>query len=170
MTESSNGLCTGINGDENSFLIELLSFLLNHWLSRGLFCKDMDDCWPTKDSWDGLMTELFNGGGTYITGDEKSLLFELLPLILEHRLSWGVVCCLPWFSPVPLLWQQPIPFRRGMMNAIWGFGGVVFLLFCLLIAIKIWEPTFWRDKCSHVWVSEPVIKFVTRFLSQYHPD
>ena len=35
------------------------------------------------------MTESFNGGGTGITGDEKSLLFELLSLLLKHRLSQG---------------------------------------------------------------------------------
>ena len=36
------------------------------------------------------MTESFNGGGTGITGNEKSLLFELLYLLLKHRLSRGV--------------------------------------------------------------------------------
>ena len=38
------------------------------------------------------MTESLNGGGTVITGDGKSLLFELLSLLLEHRLSQGVFC------------------------------------------------------------------------------
>ena len=46
------------------------------------------------------MTESFNVGGTGITVDEKSLLFELLSLILKHRLSKIVLCkdlddCLP---------------------------------------------------------------------------
>ena len=36
------------------------------------------------------MTESFNGGGTGITGDDNSLLFELLALLLKHRLSQGV--------------------------------------------------------------------------------
>ena len=36
------------------------------------------------------MTESFNGGGTCITSDDNSLLFELLSLILKHRLSRGV--------------------------------------------------------------------------------
>ena len=39
-------------------------------------------------------------------------------LWLNHRLSRGVVRCLPWFLPVPLLWRLPIPFGRGTMNAI----------------------------------------------------
>ena len=38
------------------------------------------------------MTESFNGGGTDITGDENSLLFELLSLLLKLRLSRGVKC------------------------------------------------------------------------------
>ena len=170
MTESFNGGGTGITGDDNSLFFELLSLLLKHRLSWGVFCEELDDCWPTKDSWGGLMTKLFNGGETYITGDENSLLFEWMSLRLEHRLSWGVVCCLPWLFHVPLFWQRPIPFGRGMMNSIWVCGDVVCLLFYLLMAIKRWEPTFWRDNCSHVWVSVPVIKLVTRFLSQYHPD
>ena len=143
-------------------------FLLNHQLSRGVFCEKLDDCWPTEDSWDGLMTELCYGGETYITGDDNSFLFEWLSFRLEHHLSWGIVRCLPWFSPVPLLWKRPIPFGRVIMNAIWVFGGVVWLLFCLLVTIKRWEPTFLRDNCSHVWVSVPGIKLITIFLSQYN--
>ena len=38
------------------------------------------------------MTEKFNVGGTDITGDDNLLLFELLSLILKHRLSRGVFC------------------------------------------------------------------------------
>ena len=38
------------------------------------------------------MTESLNVGGTGITGDNKSFLFELLSLILKHRLSRGVLC------------------------------------------------------------------------------
>ena len=38
------------------------------------------------------MTESFNVVGTVITGDEKSLLFELLYFLLKHRLSQGVFC------------------------------------------------------------------------------
>ena len=38
------------------------------------------------------MTESFNGGGTCITGDDKSFLFQLLSLLLKHRLSRGVFC------------------------------------------------------------------------------
>ena len=36
-----------------------------------VLCEDMDDFWQNKDSWGGLMTESFNGGGTCITGDDK---------------------------------------------------------------------------------------------------
>ena len=39
-----------------------------------------------------LMTELFNVGGTGITGDGNSLLFKLLFLLLKLRLSRGVKC------------------------------------------------------------------------------
>ena len=38
------------------------------------------------------MPESFNRGGAGITGDEKSLLFELLPFLLKHRLSRGDFC------------------------------------------------------------------------------
>ena len=44
MTESFNGGCTGITGDEKLFLFELLSLLLNHWLSRGVLYEDLDEC------------------------------------------------------------------------------------------------------------------------------
>ena len=116
------------------------------------------------------MAELFNGWGTCITSDDKSLLFEWMYPQLNHWLSQGVVRYLPWLFPVPLLWRLPIPFGRGIMNAIWVCGGVVCLLFCLSMAIKTWEPTFWRYKCSHVWVSVPRIKLIMSFLSQYHPN
>ena len=71
MTESLNVGGTGITGDDNYLLFEWLYLKLKHWLSRGVFCEDLDDCWWTEDIWGGLMTELFNGGGTGITGDEK---------------------------------------------------------------------------------------------------
>ena len=57
-----------------------------------MFYEDLDDYWQTKDSWGGLITESFNGGGTDITGDDISLLFELLSLLLKNRLSRGVFC------------------------------------------------------------------------------
>ena len=44
MTESFNGVGTGITGDDNSFLFELLFLLLKHRLSQGVFCEDLDDC------------------------------------------------------------------------------------------------------------------------------
>ena len=70
--------------------------------------------------------------------------------------------------PVPFLWWLTIPFGNGMMNAICVCGGVVCLLFYLLRTIKRWEPTFWRNNCSYVWVSVPGTKTITRFLSQYN--
>ena len=45
-----------------------------------VFCEYMDEYWRTEDIWDVLMTESFNGGGTGITGDDKSLLFGWLSL------------------------------------------------------------------------------------------
>ena len=57
-----------------------------------VFYEDLDDCWQTEDNWGGLMTESFNAGGTGIYGDENSLLFELLSLLLKHLLSQGVFC------------------------------------------------------------------------------
>ena len=47
-----------------------------------VFCEDMDDFWQTKYIWGGLMTESLNEGGTGIIGDENSIRFELLPLLL----------------------------------------------------------------------------------------
>ena len=116
------------------------------------------------------MTELFNGGETDITCNDKFLLIEWLSLQLMHRLSKGVVSCVPWLLPIPIFWRLPIPFVSGMMNAIWVCGGVVCMLFCLFIVIKSWEPRFWGDNCSHVWVSVPGIKLITIFLSWYHPN
>ena len=71
MTESFNGGGTGINSDDNPLLFDLLSFLLKKRLSRGVFCEDLYYCLQTEDNWGGLMTELFNGGGTGITGDDN---------------------------------------------------------------------------------------------------
>ena len=45
-----------------------------------------------EDIWGVLMTELFNEGGTGITGDEKLLIFDLLTLLINPRLSRGVFC------------------------------------------------------------------------------
>ena len=39
-----------------------------------------------------------------------------------------------------------------------------------LMDIKRWDPTFWCDRYSHVWVSIPGIKLITSFLSQYNPN
>ena len=44
MTESFNGGGTGITGDDKSLIFEFLSFLLKHWLSRGVLCEDLGDC------------------------------------------------------------------------------------------------------------------------------
>ena len=54
--------------------------------------EDMDYCWQTEDSWVGLMTESFHEGIIGITSDDKSLLFELLWLLLRNWLSRGVLC------------------------------------------------------------------------------
>ena len=50
------------------------------------------------------MTESFNIGGTFITSDDSSLLFELLPLQLKHRLS--------------RVWRLTITFGRDMIDEI----------------------------------------------------
>ena len=50
MTESFNGVDTGITGDEKSFLFELLPLQLNHRLSQGVLCEELDDCCQTEDS------------------------------------------------------------------------------------------------------------------------
>ena len=57
-----------------------------------VFCEELDECWNTKDIWGGLITESFNGGATGIPGDDNSLLFELLYLILKQQLSCIVLC------------------------------------------------------------------------------
>ena len=122
------------------------------------------------ESWDLLMTEIFNGRGIYITINDNLLIFEWVTFWLKQSLSQGVVRCLTWLFPVPLLWRLPIPLKHRTMNAIWVCGLFVCLLFYLLMAIKRWDPTFWRDNFSHVWFSVPGIKLITRILSQYHPN
>ena len=44
MTESFNGGGTGITGDGNSLIFELLYLILKHRISREVFCEDLDDC------------------------------------------------------------------------------------------------------------------------------
>ena len=56
------------------------------WNYSVVFCEELYDCWQTEDIWGGLMTESFNVGGTGITGDDNSLLFELLYFLLNHQL------------------------------------------------------------------------------------
>ena len=158
MTESLDRGCTGINGDGNLLLFELLSLLLDNRLPQGVLCEELDYCWLIKDSWDGLMNELFSGGETYITVNDKSLLFEWQELRLTQQLSRGFVCCLLWLFPVPVLWRLPIPLKRGTMNAIWVCGCVACLLFCLSMVIKSWESNVLHNNCSHVWVYEPRTK------------
>ena len=65
-----------------------------------VLCEDLDGCWRTKDSWVGLITESFNGGGTGITSDSSSLIFELLYLLSKHWLSQGVL-----FEELDECWQ-----------------------------------------------------------------
>ena len=71
MTELFNGGGIGITSDDNPFLFGLIFLLLKHRLSRGVFCEEMYGCCRTEDSWGGLMTKLFNGGVTDITGDDS---------------------------------------------------------------------------------------------------
>ena len=112
-----NGGGTGITGDSNLLLFELLYLLSKHRLSWGVF-EDLDDCWQTEDIWCVLTTELLNGGVTDITDDENLLLFEWISLQLKHQLSRGVIRCLPWLLPVPLLWRLPIPFGQRMVVVV----------------------------------------------------
>ena len=48
---------------------------------------DLDEFWQTEERWYGLMTESFNGGGTFITRNYNSFLVEWLPLQFNPRLS-----------------------------------------------------------------------------------
>ena len=82
-----------------------------------VFCEDLDECWQTKDSWGGLLTESFNVGGTCITSDDKSLLFELLSLKLKHLLSWGVLC-----EELNNFWQTKDNWG-GLMTKLLNGGG-----------------------------------------------
>ena len=144
---------------QGSLLFELMWLLSRHLLSWRLLCEDLDNCWQTEDSWGGLMTRLFNGIETDITGNDISMLFEWQPLRLKPRLSRGVVRCLPWLIPVPLLWHLPRPFlERGMTNKIWVCVYILFLIFYFSIAIIRWEPNFWRDYWNHVSLYVPEIK------------
>ena len=170
MTESFNGGGTGITCDDKSLLFELVALLLNHGVSRGAFCEDLDNCWRTEGGWGGFITQIFNGGGTYITSDEKIVAILVTSLAIKASVITKVFRCLPWLFHVPLFQQLPIPFWHGMMNAIWVCGGVVCLLLFLLISFKRWEPTFWRDNCSLVWVSVLGIRLIMICLYQYHPN
>ena len=134
ITESFHGGSIGITGDDKSLLFELLWFILRHWLSRGVLCEDLDDCWQTEDSWGGLMTELFNGRETDITGNYNSLLFEWQSLRLKPRLPRGVVCCLPWLFPVPLLWHLPRPF----LNMAWWIQYEFVVILCACYFVCQW--------------------------------
>ena len=89
-----------------------------------VFCEELDECWKNEYSWCGLMTESFNRVGTDINSDDNSLLFEWLSLLLKLQLS--------------RVWWLKIPFGRGTMNAIWVYGGVVWLLFFC----------WWPKKCD----------------------
>ena len=44
ITKSFNGGVSGITGDDNSSIFELLYLLLKQRLSRGVFCEELDDC------------------------------------------------------------------------------------------------------------------------------
>ena len=57
-----------------------------------VFCEELGDCWQTEEILGGLMTKQFNGGGIGITCDDKSLLFQLVFLLLKQRLSRVVFC------------------------------------------------------------------------------
>ena len=136
--------------------------------SSVVFYEDMDDCWQTEESWGGFMIESFNWGEKDITSDENSLLFEWLSLLLNHRLSRGVVSCLPWFFPVPLFCLLPIPFGHGMMNAIWVCGGLVWMLFYLLIDKKKVRGNFFARQLQSCFSFSTRNKIDYAFLSQYN--
>ena len=44
MTESFNGVGTGITNDEESLLFESFTLQLKHRLSQGVLCEDLDYC------------------------------------------------------------------------------------------------------------------------------
>ena len=136
---------------QGSLLFELMWLLSRHSLSWGLLCEDLDDCWQTEDSWGGLMTKLFNGRESDITGNDILMLFKWQSFWSKPRLSRGIVQRLPWLFPVPLLWRLPRPFfELGMTNKIWVCGDILCLVFYLSIAIIRWEPIFWRNYWSPV--------------------
>ena len=170
ITKSLNVWGTGITSYVKLLIFELLSLLSKHRLSQVVLCEDLDDCLQTEDIWYGLMTGLLNGGEIYITGNDNFLTFEWQSLRLNRRFSQGFIFCLPWLFHVPLVWQLPIPLGRGMMNTISVCCEIVCILFCLLMAIKRWEPNYWRNNCSHVWVYVPGIKIDYEILSQHLPN
>ena len=77
--------------------------------------------WQTDNIWGGLMTELFIGRETDITGNDISVIFEWQSLQLDTRLSRRVVCRLTWFFPVTLLWHLPRPFLERVMTNKYEF-------------------------------------------------
>ena len=70
-----------------------------------------------KDSWGGLMTELFNVGGTGITGDDNLLLFEWLSLLLNHWLSQGV-----FYEDLDDFWRTKDSWGGFMTESLNGEG------------------------------------------------
>ena len=52
------------------------------------------------------------------------------------------------------------------MSLWWCYVPVVLFV----VDQKSREPIFLRNNCSHVWVSVPGIKLITRFFSQYNPN
>ena len=102
MTKSFNDWGKGTIGDVNLLLFDLLPLLLNQRLSIGVLCEELDYCWQTEDSWDVSMTELFNGVGTGITGNDNSFFFDWKLLLFNstvitriHSLTTLIV---PWFT------------------------------------------------------------------------
>ena len=72
-----------------------------------------------------------------------------------------IFLCSTFLATTNTLWKWHDEFN---MTLWWCCVPIMFLG----MAIKRWEPTFWCNNCSHVWVSVPGIKLITRFLSQYH--
>ena len=133
MTESFSGVGIGITSGDKSFLFEFLSLLLKHWLSRGVFCEDLDDCWQTKDRWGRLMTKLFNEVGTGITGDDNLLHFEWIPLWLSQRLSQGVFVVYPDFFLLHFCGNYQYP-----LDVAWWMQYEFVVVFCACYFVFLW--------------------------------
>ena len=120
---------------KNYSRFELLSLILKHQFSQGVFCEELDDCWQTEDSWGGLMTDLFNGGERDITGDDNSLFFEWLSSQLKNSYQHDSFFAYPDWSLFHFCGSYQYPLEVAWLTQ---YDFVVVLCACYFVC---WWPS-----------------------------